>query len=164
MLTCVIFSRKNMIEKKGVQSLRVKGYGITCDIDIDYDNPDLKKVEEIMLNDFSRKLLTIHNEHMYAMPNALFMYDIFERRYLDDIIMSITNEYKERVLYISNTDKVAEYVLDYFKKYYIGPKEMMPKTPKEIKKWFSAGEFPFMWASLFRNMNGRVSMGYMITR
>lgn len=153
-----------MIEKEGVQSLHVKGYGVTCDVDIDYDNPNLEKIERIILNDFSRKLLAIHNEHMYAMPNALFMYGIFERRYMDDIYMSITKEYKKKVLYISDTDKIAEHVFNYFKKYYNGPEEMMPKNPKEIKKWFSAGEFPFIWASLFRNMDGKVSMGYIITR
>lgn len=117
-----------------------------------------------MLNDFSRKLMAIYNEHMYAMPNALFMYGIFERRYLDDITMSITQEYKKKVLYISDTDEVAKYVYDYFQKYYVGPIDMKVQSPKEIKKWFSEGEFPFLWASLFRNKDGRVSMGYMITR
>lgn len=143
---------------------RVKGYGITCDIDIDYDNPDLEKIKTIMLNDFSRKLMAIHNEHMYAMPNALFMYGIFERRYLDDIFMSITKEYKEKVIYLTKTDEITKYVYDYFEKYYNGPKDMMPKSPSEIRKWFSAGEFPFMEATLFRNMDGRVSMGYSIFR
>ena len=153
-----------MIEKDGEHCLHVVGYGITCDVDIDYDNPDLEKIKTIMLNDFSRKLMVIYNEHMYAMPNALFMYGIFERRYLDDITMSITQEYKKKVLYISDTDEVAKYVYDYFQKYYVGPIDMKVQSPKEIKKWFSAGEFPFLWASLFRNKDGRVSMGYMITR
>lgn len=142
----------------------VKGYGITCNIDIDFDNPDLKKVKTIMLNDFSRKLMAIHNEHMYAMPNAAFMYGIFERRYYDDIFMSITKEVKREVVNLTDTDYIANYVFEYFKKYYNGPEEMMPKSAKEIKRWFSAGEFPFMWATLFRNMDGKVSMGYMITR
>lgn len=153
-----------MIEKDGEHCLHVVGYGITCDVDIDYDNPDLEKIKTIMLNDFSRKLMAIYNEHMYAMPNALFMYGIFERRYLDDITMSITQEYKKKVLYISDTDEIAKYVYDYFQNYYVGPIDMKVQSPKEIKKWFSAGEFPFLWASLFRNKDGRVSMGYMITR
>ncbi len=143
---------------------RVKGYGITCNIDIDFDNPDLEKVKTIMLNDFSRKLMAIHNEHMYAMPNALFMYGIFERRYYDDIFMSITKEVKQEVVKISDCDYVANYVFEYFKKYYNGPEEMMPKSANEIRRWFSAGEFPFMHATLFRNMDGRVSMGYVIYR
>jgi hypothetical protein len=153
-----------MIEQINENVLHVVGYGITCDVDIDYDNPDLEKIKTIMLNDFSRKLMAIYNEHMYAMPNALFMYGIFDRRYLEDIRMSITNEYKKKVLYISDCDEVAKYVYDYFKKYYVGPTDMMPESPKTIRRWFSAGEFPFLWASLFRNKNGRISMGYMITR
>ena len=153
-----------MIEQINENVLHVVGYGITCDIDIDYDNPDLEKIKRIMLNDFSRKLLSIYNEYMYAMPNALFMYGIFEKRYLQDINMSITNEFKKKVLYISKCDEVAKYVYDYFKSYYVGPTDMMPESPNIIRKWFSSGEFPFLWASLFRNKNGRVSMGYMITR
>lgn len=143
---------------------RVKGYGITCGIDIDFDNPDLEKIKTIMLNDFSRKLMAIHNEHMYAMPNALFMYGIFERRYYEDIFMSITNDVKRQVVNISDTKYVTNYVFEYFKKYYNGPEEMMPKSAEEIRKWFSAGEFPFMSATLFRNMSGMVSMGYVISR
>ena len=85
-----------MIEQINENVLHVVGYGITCDIDIDYDNPDLEKIKRIMLNDFSRKLLSIYNEYMYAMPNALFMYGIFEKRYLQDINMSITNEFKKK--------------------------------------------------------------------
>jgi hypothetical protein len=143
---------------------RVKGYGITCDIDIDYDNPDLKKIETIMLNDFSRKLMAIHNEHMYAMPNALFMYGILERRYYEDIHMSITKEVKREVIKLTDTDYIANYVFEYFNKFYIGPSDMKPKSADEIRKWFSAGEFPFMHTTLFRNMDGRVSMGYIIYR
>ena len=143
---------------------RVKGYGITCDIDIDFDNPDLEKIKNIMLNDFSRKLLAIYNEYMYAMPNSLFMYGIFERRYLEDVFISITKEVKKDILKITDCDEVAKYVYDYFKSYYIGPIDMMPKSPHEIRRWFSYGEFPFMYATLFRNMDGKVHMGYMISR
>ena len=92
------------------------------------------------------------------------MYGIFQRRYLDDIFMSITKEVKRDVINITDTDYVANYVFEYFKKYYNGPEEMMPKSGKEIRRWFSAGEFPFIHATLFRDMDGKVHMGYIITR
>ena len=153
-----------MIEKTSEYSIKTGGYGTTCGIDVDYDNPDVEKIKIIVLNDFSRKLLSIYNEYMYAMPNALFMYGIFERRYYDVVDMSITQEYKKDFLKFADCNEVASYVFDYFKKYYIGPSDMQVNSFGEIRKWWSYGEFPFIYVHLFRNMDGQVSMNYTLSR
>lgn len=153
-----------MIEKQSDYTIMTTGYGTTCDLDVDYDNPDVEEIKEIVLNDFSRKMPAIYNEYMYAMPNGLFMYGIFERRYCDTVIMSITQEYKKDFVKLTNCDEVAKYVFDYFNKYYIGPSDMKVKSPEEIRKWWSYCEFPFIYINLFRNMDGRVSMNYRISR
>lgn len=153
-----------MIEKKSDYVIKVGGYGTTCNIAIDYDNPNIERMKEIVLNDFSRKMLAIYNEYMYAMPNALFMYGIFERRYYDTVTMSITQEYKKDVAKITDCDQVANYVFEYFKKYYIGPMDMSIPSAATIRSWWSYGEFPFIYINLFRNMDGQVSMNYTISR
>lgn len=140
---------------------------------VDYDNPDLEKCREIVLDDFSNKILVLFKENLYSMcertPHCNIYRMINDKWFVHYDVLPITYECKQIDKLVDGGDKrniskyVQEYINDYMQHNYLGRGVNIP-TVDDIRNWCGGGEFPFLEVYLIRNADGNVSLAYYLAR
>ena len=142
-------------------------------VNIDYDNPDIGKCCEIVLNDFSNKILTLFKENPFGMtkrtPHCHIYSEINKRWFRYYSFLPITYECKKIVKLVDGGNEkyiskyIQEYINDYMRHNYLGRDINIP-TVDDIRNWCGGGEFPFLEVYLIRDTNRVVSLVYYLAR
>lgn len=135
-------------------SLRDFSYVMKAVVPVDYDFPNLEKIKEFVLNDYSSKILALFKDNPYSMPTTtphLEMYDMINNRW-NGRIAGENTLYMKRVLTLTDQNDnicrfVANYIGDYMEKSYIGA-GIVPPTVSTIRKWMGGFEIPFLYVYL----------------
>ena len=167
--SCVRLSEPNEYGNSFVQA----GVVMFTRVDVDYDNPDIDKCKEIVLDDFSNKILVLFKENLYGMRKRGTHCDIYEminrKWFTYHEMLPITYECKKIAKLTDGGDErnisryVQEYINDYMQHNYLGRGVNIP-TVNDIRNWCGGGEFPFLEVYLIRNADGIVSLAYYLTR
>lgn len=128
------------------------------DTDFDYNNPDLRAIKELVLNDFSNKVLNIFKEKPYSMFNIGRHWE-FEKQFNRFVFPVNDTTFLKKVLTIKSHDYVlnrktneqeytkileqyvADYISDYMDHTYMG-RDIKKPTENDVYKWFGEIEYP----------------------
>lgn len=129
---------------------------ISVPINVDYDYPNLKKIEEFVLNDYSSKVLSLFRDNPYSMPTNmphLYMYKMIAERWNNQVTPENTLYLKEVMRLYDGSDDfkiskhVASYIQDYMQNNYLG-KDIEAPTYRIVNQWLGGGESPYLYVYL----------------